>query len=390
MIHLPTLYQKTKTGAIQQWTIGVKQVPIGLHRWGGEIFTIYGQADGQMQEASERIEQGKNLGKKNATTALEQAELEAKQRWTKQLKKGYVESFKRAQAGESDLQGIEPMKAHNYGTIFEGIFTDEHSSKIKFSCAVQPKLDGYRAVTDSEYVLRSKTQKPWVSVPHINSAILSLDLPEAPPLDGELYNHLYKKNFESISSIVGQKKQVHPDHKLVQYHVYDLALPGVVFFERLVRLNELRAKLAPESPIKIVETHIVHNHAEALVHFRRWRQDGYEGLMFRNLNALYEHDRSYDLLKLKEFDDAEFAVIGQVEGKGKLAGCCGTFVCKTPAGDEFEATPAEDLGGEEKARLFWEHPEECIGKTVTVKFQGYTGKNKVPRFGKAIRFRRPE
>src|SRR5271170_2967006 len=101
-----TLYKKTSTGAIQGWTISVDDT---------QIITEYGQVGTENpQTTTDVIREGKNIGKRNETTAAEQALLEAQAKWEKQKKRGYVESMDAAQAGETDALitgGIVPMTA---------------------------------------------------------------------------------------------------------------------------------------------------------------------------------------------------------------------------------------------------------------------------------------
>ena len=105
-----TLYKKTSTGAIQEWQVRVDEIN-GI----ATIINYYGQVGGKIQESQEQVLEGKNTGKTNATTAREQAELQAQSRWVKQLKKGYVQNIEDAQAGKIDdviEGGIAPMLAH--------------------------------------------------------------------------------------------------------------------------------------------------------------------------------------------------------------------------------------------------------------------------------------
>ena len=76
-MELPMLYKKTSVGKIQVWSISTVE---------STIITISGQMDGKMITSTDTVTDGKNAGKKNETTASQQAELEAKAKWTKQLK----------------------------------------------------------------------------------------------------------------------------------------------------------------------------------------------------------------------------------------------------------------------------------------------------------------
>lgn len=103
--NFPTLYKLTSTKAVQQWTISVDDTT---------ITTTYGQVGGAMLTTSDTVTEGKNLGKKNATTPAQQAIAEAKAKWEKQRKKGYVEDVVAATAGKVDdviEGGVLPMLA---------------------------------------------------------------------------------------------------------------------------------------------------------------------------------------------------------------------------------------------------------------------------------------
>ena len=365
---LPTLYKKTSTGAIQKWTIDVEPTPNGIY---GRICTEYGQVGGVMQRTYDILQAGKNEGRKNATTALQQAEAEAKAKWEKQKKKGYVETVAMAKDGELDALiegGIVPMLAHGY---------KDHAHKIKYPAYVQPKLDGIRCIAilkGGKCTLWSRTRKPITGVPHIARAIEAA-FSEDIVLDGELYHHDFKANFEKIVSFVRQETPS-KGHEVVQYHVYDLPFDEV-FSQRATKLRYMKNSWFPKGEIVKVETVQVADEAEAMTYFEQWRKEGYEGAMIRNAEGKYVNKRSYDLLKVKEFDDAEFEIIGIEEGRGKLSGHVGAFKLKNSGGQEFLAKMAGDTA---RLRDYFKDHSLWQGKKLTVKYQGLTGANGVPRF----------
>ncbi len=179
---LPKLYKKTSTGKIQEWEVHVKD------RDGITIIVNnYGQVDGKIQESIEQVLEGKNIGKANETTTWEQAVAQAKARWEKQKKKGYVENIEDAKEGKIDdviKGGVFPILAYKFA---------EQGHKIKYPALAQPKLDGHRCIAQKEpveltgikYSLWSRTRKPINSVPHIAKA---LEATGYPYLDGELWN----------------------------------------------------------------------------------------------------------------------------------------------------------------------------------------------------------
>ena len=366
---LPILFKRTSTGALQEWSIRTE---------GAQIITRFGQTGGAIQETAPTICVGKNVGRSNETTAEQQAELEAKAQWEKKLKKDYVDSKEKAVAGaKSELVegGILPMLAHKFS---------EHGEKVVYPCYAQSKLDGHRCTSqiepDGTVTLWSRTRKLITGVPHIASAIQRLRLPQDTRLDGELYSHAYRDKFEDLSHFIRQETPT-DGHEVVEYHVYDVALPGVGFEERH---GILQKWMKPAGVcLQTVETLKVADEDELMLAFERFLDQGYEGAIIRNAAGLYVNKRSQDLLKLKSFDDAEFPIVGVKEGKGKLAGH-GIFTCKTEAGAEFDA---KMKGALTELAKYHQHPERYIGKQLTVQFQGFTKKNHVPRFPVALRIR---
>ena len=81
IVEWPMLYKRAKTGAVQQWEISVVQIASG----GASIGVSFGQVGGAIQNTSDVIKEGKNIGRSNATTALQQAISEAQSKWEKQI-----------------------------------------------------------------------------------------------------------------------------------------------------------------------------------------------------------------------------------------------------------------------------------------------------------------
>lgn len=374
--NFPVLYKKSSQGKIELWGVEIEDMGDGTAR----VLSTYGEVGGKMQTTFDTIREGKNLGKKNETTVIEQAYSEAKSKWEKKKKKGYVENPKDAEAGKVDdliEGGIEPMLAHVY---------EKHYDKIEYPAYVQPKLDGIRCIAikkGDSVTLWSRTRKRITSCPHIENAIREKFEKYDVILDGELYNHDFKSDFEKIVSAV-RKEKPSAEAEKVQYHIYDMpSLRGesdLKFHQRRVYISCFHLQL----PLIEVDTAVVCSTEEMLKHFKTYRNSGYEGLMLRNRLGLYENKRSYHLQKVKEFDDAEFEIVGVVEGKGKLQGLLGAFLCKTQDGTEFEV---KMTGNQEETKKFLNDSSLWKGKLLTVQYQGLTGKNKVPRFPVGLRLR---
>lgn len=372
--YLKKLYKKTASGAIQEWLIATDDTT---------IITTYGQRGGKMQTASDSVKSGKNLGRKNATDRATQAIAEAQAQWLKKKKAGYVESLKDAESGKVDsiiAGGILPMLAKVY---------QEHSKKIKGRVAVQPKLDGGRMLctigADGAVSLWTRTRKRIYSMQHIEEKMAAIAQKRGwknMVLDGEAYNHSLKNDFEKLMSAF-RKEEPTPEAQQLQYHVYDV-VSELPFDKRIGPLSEIA--LFGGSIVQAVDTHFTNSEEHIMALNSRWVQMGFEGTMVRMLDRGYENKRSDQLLKLKDFLDAEYEIVGIEEGRGKLSGHAGCFTCQTKDGKKFGAKLVGELSF---LKTVFENQDEYIGKLLTVKYQGLTSDG-IPRFPVGMRLRGEE
>lgn len=384
---LPKLYKKSSTGKIQEWQIHVKEAKNMQLRNGGIIYTNHGQMGGKIQETHDIITEGKNIGKKNETSAYEQACLNAESKWKKQRKKGYMENLEDVEAGVSGVQGFELMLAQKYSDNME---------KVIFPAAMQKKLDGERIkieVSDGKCTLRYKNGDVVNSLPHLNKALEEKFPSGDVKFDSEAYHDDYKDNFSEIQSLVNSKEPK-PGHEKVQLWIFDIPNLTHDFAMRHVLLKQMIGK---HPLLKVVEYITVTNHADIRETTIKWVKEGFEGAMIRNTNSLYEAGkRSYNLLKFKlfwnkkeqewmEYMDEEFPIVGYNEGSGNLMGCVGSFVCQMPDGRKFKAK-MKGKDSREFLRQCFEDHSIWEGKDLTVQFLGFT-RDGIPRFpvGKALR-----
>lgn len=86
MKQFPTLYKRTKTGAIQQWSIEVVSYP---EEKGAFIRKRVGQFNSDKLTLHTEEVTGKNIGKANETTPEQQALLQAESDWKRKHDEGY-------------------------------------------------------------------------------------------------------------------------------------------------------------------------------------------------------------------------------------------------------------------------------------------------------------
>jgi DNA ligase-1 len=200
---------------------------------------------------------------------------------------------------------------------------------------IQPKLDGVRCIftKDGAY---SRTGKEFKNVAHLKYDLT--DFFRKNPntvLDGELYNHALKDDFEKIISLVRKQKPTEQDARdaqhLVQYHVYDTIAEGPNYEDRF---NWLRHNLPIAKTMTLIKNTVVESQDEAKMLHNVHLAQGYEGSMLR-LNKPYEQKRSYNLQKFKDFSDTEATITGYEAGKGKFTGLIGKFFMEDDDGNEF-------------------------------------------------------
>lgn len=371
-MELPTLYKKDSKGKIQYWSISTEVCP--TNTGARDIIVRHGKTGGKEQVTVDTVTEGKNYGKANETSAYEQADLEAKAKWTKQIeRKGYVTEIALVDVDQRD--GAEPMLAHRY---------DKYPDKITFPCYIQPKLDGHRCIAvvkDGKCKLFSRQRKPITGVPHIIEAIEAISFKTDVILDGELYNHDYKDKFEELTGFI-RSQEPKEGYEAVQYHIYDTLKEGG--FESRNRFLHTLFQLSVKDTdsLKYVNTEYVENEDSVLERFRFFRNLGYEGAILRNAEGEYEGKRSYNLQKVKEFDDAEFVISDVKEGRGKMKGHA-IFTCQVDNGETFDV---KMKGSMDRLKEIYENAETYKGMHLTVMFQEYT-KNGIPRFPVGLRLR---
>ena len=210
--------------------------------------------------------------------------------------------------------------------------------------SMQPKLDGVRCVIQAEWPnpmrmeikAYSRTSKEWKNIDHILFNLRPwFALNPNVILDGELYNHGLKDDFEKIISLVRKTKPTDEDRlesaQYVEFHCYDIIDETKTFEERM---NFITQAVPRNHTIKHVPTMLVPTESQAKVNHARNLDSGYEGSILRT-NDVYKCGRSWNLRKFKDFHDAEANITGWVEGKGKRKGTIGKFTAIDVDENEF-------------------------------------------------------
>jgi len=267
---------------------------------------------------------------------------------------------------------------------------------------MQPKLDGVRCVIqaeglpyqvgDSEWEFDvkaySRTGKEWKNINHILQELVPFfDKHPDVILDGELYNHDLKDDFEKIISLVRKTKPTAEDRQesaeMVQFHCYDIIDEELPFEQRIDFVHEvLNECTSYMGSVYKVDTIRVFNEDQAQVDHARNLDSGYEGSILRT-NDVYKCGRSWNLRKFKEFSDSEAMLIDWVEGKGKRKGTIGKFKAVDEDGVVFGMPVMDNFAYLQEN---FEYMKQWLGKTATFTYFERTKANSYrhPLF-KAIR-----
>ena len=236
---------------------------------------------------------------------------------------------------------------------------------------MQPKLDGVRCLIQydaGKVTAYSRTGKEWKNIEHIKLNLLSFfDKHPNVILDGELYNHDFKDDFESIISMVRKTKPTDEDRSIscnnVQFHCYDIIDETKTFEDRYKFVMD---NLRDSYCVKTVETIQIPNQLEAKEMHDVNLNSGFEGSILRT-NNLYKCGRSWSLRKFKDFSDAEATIIGYVDGKGKRTGTLGKFLMKDDDGIEFGCPPGKGYNYKDMKDML-DNIHDYIGQRATFTF----------------------
>lgn len=386
---METLYKRAKTGKIVSYNISIEpengeKYPI--------IVKLTGQLDGKKTEHREVVKEGKQKRSRQ-----EQAEAQALSDWNRKRDEGYksladlgitdhgtyvskdgqdlcLEEMLDVQLPEFNTDAADNVKPMLAKTV--------DWNKVAYPCLVQPKLDGVRClmvVNKEEITFLSRNGKPYTTLNHISDNLWKSGAKTVPDnfiLDGEIYSD--ELTFQQIIAVV--KKQRDDSLKL-KFRAYDIVNDETQEF-RWATTFDLVQKIDSEHIIPVITTMVDGKELTMSLH-DQYVQQGYEGAMIRLLDGKYgQGQRSSALLKVKEFDEAEFAFknfeFGQRGVEDLIA------VCWNGTGEkEFRA---KMVGTRAEKEELYELNDTSEGKSMTIKHFGLTTDG-LPRFpiGKGFR-----
>ncbi len=368
-VKLETLYDRTKVGNIKWYEIKVIHEP----EVSKVVRTYASKIGGKPQTDTTEVYEGVNIGKANETTRQQQAELIAKSVHTKKRDKGSRTAVELGFPSDAEVseevtiaKGVEfaPMLAQ----------TLENPALLEYPVDAQPKFDGVRGLSicmpEGDVVLSSRGNKMWY-VPHIAEALKDYLAP-GKALDGEIYIDRTVMTFQDMNGAAKSGKDV-PEKPLLKFVVFDTPDETLEWRVRQTLIEHLPVyewgKTDPNVIIYRSQVRRINNTEELIAYMEEMVAIGYEGVMVRKLDGMYQCGyRSKDLLKFKYMIEREFTIISYEEALGRNAGTP-VFIVQVSKGITCAVNPE---GSMEHKRKYWEMRDKLIGKKLTVRFQSYT------------------
>jgi len=353
----PELYTRDSLGNVRVWY---------MEQDGGRYRTVSGLVDGERVTSEWTVAKPKNVGRRNETSAEEQASSEIASRYKKQRKLAYFDEV--SEIDQSRF--VEPMLAKIY---------KDYRDEIDLSLGewlLQVKYNGMRCVATKDGLFTRKGER-YLSCPHIKEALkpFFVEHPDA-VLDGELFNDRFRQSLNEISKLVRKtvnitEADLKRSKELVHYYIYDGYGFGLdkehPYHERKQWIDS--HVVGKYTHVAKVEDFTLEGAADLDRHYNGLVDEGHEGAILRHRGMKYENKRSRNLLKVKPEDDDEAEIVDIIEGEGNWSGT-GKVIKLRWKGREFDAT---FKGTRDEAAQFLEDRSKWVGKTVTFLYNGLTG-----------------
>jgi len=250
--------------------------------------------------------------------------------------------------------------------------------------SIEPKLDGFRIIVikrDGKVSIFSRSGKVVTDLPFVEKSVLECPMDNF-ALDGERIPRGFRDMTKDDQFRAVQRSKKHGnDNKDMIIGVYD----GMPLSEwegragktpRKDRMEYIKAVCAASGDaLEYVEPLYVgpFNFDMAMKIFDDETKKEKEGVVVKDLNAVYKWGRGYEQVKIKGLFDADMKVVGIEEGSGKHAGKIGSLsiegVCRYSRHSNETVFVSCKVGTgllDEEREFYWKHRDRLIGGTVEV------------------------
>lgn len=377
-------------------TFGVKKVP------------THGGPDGQglpwiaFKELCELLSTRQLTGD-DARSAIELAlSASTKSQWNDWYRRILIKDL-RCGVSEKTINKIKK----NAVPVFECMLAHDganHEKKVTGKKLLEPKLDGVRVLTIIDAEARTVTQysrngKILENFSHITDGLLEHidDFERSFVLDGEIIS----TSFQALMKQVHRKDNVKADDAVLM--LFDI-LPLSEFKKgksvlgqrrRSKYLQNFKATFDKIGNIGIIpQTEVNLDEYVGELLFKDFNKEaidnGYEGIMIKDPETMYECKRSTSWLKQKPFIEVSLQVKSLEEGTGRNIGRLGAFICEgMDNGKSISVNVGSGFSDNDRSD-FWSSADNVVGQVVEVRADAITQNQDGTyslRFPRFLRFR---
>lgn len=334
------LYRSTKNKDVSVWEIFFKENQI--------IIITKSGLNNRPVTHYEKVGSGKA-----GRTLEQQINLRIDSRIKVKKDQGYVHTIEKAKSSKlmNQLGLPMPMLAERFDKMKK--FNPNESF-------IQRKYDGHRCLIARNGNGLIAYSRRGLEIKTIDHILKNIRMPDGAILDGELYCH-----GESLQTIASWVKRKQDNTMKLRFYMYDIIIEDTSFNERLEILRQ-EVDLGKTFGIRVQTTHFSALYSMYYT-FNKIKEQGYEGLIIRPSNGVYEIGRrSKSLIKMKSYEDKEFVVFKVTTSR--LGWGILHFMSE---GGEFKATaPGTNLQRKHVAK----YPHLYIGESVTIEYANLTDK----------------
>jgi DNA ligase-1 len=306
---------------------------------------------------------------------------------------------------------INKVVEKNYADYVIPVFTCQlahdsanHETKVTGEKLIEVKLDGVRVVAvvypTGLVSLFSRNGKSLDNFPLVEQQLSqhAVFFSEPVVLDGEIMS----ASFQDLMKQIHRKDDVKSTDAVL--NLFDIITlrefqAGRGLHRQIDRSVSLQAwykEFADHMPnVTIVGQELVDlNSEEGQTRFRQINSNavagGYEGIMIKDPNAVYECKRSVAWLKLKPFIEVSLEVVDVEEGTGRNQGRLGALVCSGEDDGRHITVNCGSGFSDDNRTTYWLARDQLVGQIVEVRADAVTQNQDGTyslRFPRFLRFR---
>jgi len=379
-------------------TWGIQKVPVSKKDGSGRLFD-----DSEFFEVLDQMEKRELTGNSMIGMVQDLCDRCKMEHWNDWYRRILIKDL-RCGVTHKTINKHSTMKV----PVFECMLATDsakHEKKMVGNVIVEPKLDGVRVVVicdvdKDEVKLFSRNGKELSNFPEINKQFDDMldQMGESMVFDGEVMSDDFQTLMREIHRKGGAKTK---DAKL---NLFD-CLPLNEFKnggsnsvnDTILKRKEMLESFNYGPNINLVEfVKMDLSDEDGQKQFADYNKlcidKGFEGIMVKPINGVYECKRSTLWLKVKPFIEVSLTVKDVEEGTGRNVGKLGALICEGEDDGKFIKTNVGSGLSDTDREVYWKYMNKVVGQVVEVRADAITQNQDAKdewslRFPRFLRFR---